>query len=45
MAHQYMPKIFHDPPQNPSGTPPTYLMFDPLTILARTVYYGCFVRP
>ena len=31
MAHQYMPKIFHDPPQkNPTASPPTYLMYGPL---------------
>ena len=26
MAHQYKPKIFHDPCKNPSAIPPTYLM-------------------
>ena len=30
MAHQYVPKIFHDPPQKPSDPPPTYLMYGPL---------------
>ena len=30
MAHQYVPKIFHDPPQTPSSPPPTYLMYGPL---------------
>ena len=33
MAHQYMPKIFHDPHKNPSQTPlppsPTDLMYGP----------------
>ena len=28
MAHQYMPKIFHDP-INPPPPPPTYLMYGP----------------
>ena len=31
MAHQYMPKIFHGPHKNPPATPPTYLMYGPLT--------------
>ena len=26
MAHQYMPKIFHDPHKNLPALPPTYLM-------------------
>ena len=30
MAHQYMPKIFHDPHKNPLAPPPTYLMCGPL---------------
>ena len=30
MAHQYMPKIFHDPHKNPPAPPPTYLMYGPL---------------
>ena len=30
MAHQYMPKIFHDPHKNPLGPRPTYLMYGPL---------------
>ena len=30
MAHQYMPKIFHDPHKNPPVLPPTYLMSGPL---------------
>ena len=30
MAHQYMPKILHDPHKNPPTPPPTYLMYDPL---------------
>ena len=29
MAHQYMPKIFHDPHKNPRASPPTYLMYGP----------------
>ena len=29
MAHQYMPKIFHDPHKNPLALPPTYLMYGP----------------
>ena len=29
MAHQYMPKIFHDPSKNPLTPHPTYLIFDP----------------
>ena len=27
MAHEYMPKIFHDPCKNPLALPPTYLMY------------------
>ena len=30
MAHQYMPKIFHDPHKNPPAPSPTYLMYGPL---------------
>ena len=30
MAHQYMPKIFHDSHKNPSALPPTYLMYGSL---------------
>ena len=30
MAHQYMPKIFHDHHKNPLAPPPTYLMYSPL---------------
>ena len=30
MAHQYMPKIFHDPHKNPPAPLPTYLMYGPL---------------
>ena len=30
MAHQYMPKIFHDPHKIPPASPPTYLMYGPL---------------
>ena len=30
MAHQYIPKIFHDPHKNPLGPPPTYFMYGPL---------------
>ena len=31
MAHQYMPKILHDPHKNPPPPPPpTYLMYGPL---------------
>ena len=30
MAHQYMPKIFHDPNKNPLAPPPTFLMYSPL---------------
>ena len=26
MAHQYMPKIFHDPPQKLSAPPPFYIL-------------------
>ena len=34
MAHQYKPKIFHDPHKNPTAPtppipPPTYLMYGP----------------
>ena len=29
MAHQYMPKIFHDPDKNPPAHFPTYLMYGP----------------
>ena len=36
MAHQYMPKIFHDPHKSPPVTPPTYLMYGPL---APSVYF------
>ena len=31
MAHQYMPKIFHDPHKNPPAPLPTYLMYGPLS--------------
>ena len=30
MAHQYMPKIFHEPHKNPPAPRPTYLMYGPL---------------
>ena len=30
MAHQYMPKILHDPHKNPPPPPPKYLMYGPL---------------
>ena len=33
MAHQYVPKIFHDPhkyPPEPFPPPPTYLIYGPL---------------
>ena len=30
MAHQYMPKIFHEPHKNPQAPPPMYLMYGPL---------------
>ena len=29
MAHQFMPKIFHDPCKNPLTASPTYLMYGP----------------
>ena len=29
MAHQYMPKMLHDPHKNSSTLPPTYLMYSP----------------
>ena len=29
IAHQYMPKIFHDPCQNPLDPLPTYFMYGP----------------
>ena len=29
MAHQYMPKIIHDPYKNPPALPPTYLRYGP----------------
>ena len=29
MAHQYMPKIFHDPDKHLPVPPPTYLMYGP----------------
>ena len=35
MAHQYMPKIFHEPHKNSPAPPPlplTYLIYGPLTI-------------
>ena len=32
MAHQYMPKIFHDPYKNPPAPPPTYIMYGPLWV-------------
>ena len=31
MAHQYMPKIFHDPYKNPPAPLPTYLLYGPLS--------------
>ena len=34
MAHEYTPKIFHDPLQKPSGAPPTYLIYSPLVIFS-----------
>ena len=39
MAHQYMPKIFHDPHKNPPVPPPTYLMYGPLEALEKDVKY------
>ena len=30
MAHQYIPKIFHDPHKNPPAPSTTYLMYGPL---------------
>ena len=40
MAHQYMPKIFHDPHKTPPAFPPTYLMYGPLEkSVYLTVYY------
>ena len=30
MAHQYMPKIFHDPHKSTLVPPPTFLMYGPL---------------
>ena len=32
MAHQYMPKIFHEPLQKSSDPPPTYLKYRPLLL-------------
>ena len=32
MAHQYMPKILHDPHKNPPNPPPTYLIVRPLSV-------------
>ena len=32
MAHQYMPKIFHEPQQKFSDPPPTYLKYRPLLL-------------
>ena len=29
MAHQYTPKLFHEPHSNPPVPPPTYLMYGP----------------
>ena len=29
-AHQYMPKIFHEPHKNSPAFPPKYLMYSPL---------------
>ena len=33
MAHQYMPKIFHDPHKTPLPPPPLYLMYVALYIV------------
>ena len=30
MAHQYMPKTFHDPYKNPAVPTPIYIMYGPL---------------
>ena len=38
MAHQYMPKIFHDPDKNPPALPSPYLRYEVLSAL-RTAYY------
>ena len=32
MAHQCMPKIFHDPHKKTPAHPPTYLMYGPLSL-------------
>ena len=42
MAHQYMPKVFHDPHKNPPVPPPTYLMYGPLVKLRRVQQNQCF---
>ena len=46
MAHQYMPKIFHDPHKTPSPPPPLYLMYVALYIV-KTVIWAfwilCFI--
>ena len=40
MAHQYMPKIFHDPNKTPAGPPPAYLMYSPLIHFMVPVTYS-----
>ena len=42
MAHQYMPKIFHDPHKNPLAPPPTYLMYGPLADVFSCKYAAYF---
>ena len=42
MAHEYTPKIFHDPLQKPSGAPPTYLIYIPLVTFSLIVHILLF---
>ena len=42
MAHEYTPKIFHDPRQKPSGAPPTYLIYIPLVTFSLIVHILLF---
>ena len=42
MAHQYMPKILHDPHKNPPALPLTYLMYGSLFDLTfKVVILNC----
>ena len=47
MAHQFMPKIFHDPHKHSPVSPPTYLMYGPLVKIIqqnRTEQNECSVQ-